>query len=113
METNRDRLLQFHAEICGKGLELMKRKNHDYAGRSGDDPFANFRRVESMGICSTEAGFLVRFTDKISRLSTFCEAGELLVKDESVEDTLVDIINYCVLLGAYLRQQKITASYVT
>ena len=30
---------------------------------------------------------------------------ELQVKDESVEDTLVDIINYTVLLRAYLKEQ--------
>ena len=52
-----------------------------------------------------EQGILVRITDKISRLSQYTKNGELQVKDESVEDTLVDIINYTVLLRAYLKEQ--------
>jgi hypothetical protein len=103
---NRARLLANHEKLCGDGLALMRRKNHDYAGRQGEDPFANFRRCQAMGICSTVQGFLVRMTDKMSRLSTFAEAGELLVKDENVTDTLVDTINYSVLLASYLQEQK-------
>jgi hypothetical protein len=99
---NREELLQMHGCMCTKALELMKRKNHDYSGANGDDPFANFRRVEAMGICSTERGFLVRMSDKLSRLSTFCESGKLLVADEGVEDTLIDLINYSVLLAGYI-----------
>jgi hypothetical protein len=111
--TARDRLLMFHEQICERGRDLMRQKNHDYAGRSGNDPFANFRRTEQMGVCTTEQGFLVRLTDKLSRLATFCEGGDLLVKDESVADTLVDVINYAVLFGAYLDEQKTrVASYV-
>lgn len=103
---NREQLLKFHEEICGRGRALMQSKNHDYAGRSGDDPFANFRRCESGGICPTETGFLVRMTDKMSRLATFVEAGKLLVEDEKVEDTLVDLLNYSVLLAGYLREKR-------
>jgi hypothetical protein len=43
----------------------------------------------------------VRMTDKMSRLAQFTKNGELKVKDESLEDTLVDLINYAVLLRAY------------
>ena len=66
---NREELLQNHKDICSRALELMKKKNADYAGSSGIEPFANFTRVEAMGICSTEQGFLCRIMDKISRLS--------------------------------------------
>lgn len=87
--------------MCVEALELMKKKNADYAG-SGTDPFANFRRAEALGICSTEQAFLVRMTDKMSRLSSFAAKGKLSVEDETVHDTLVDMINYSVLLAAYL-----------
>jgi hypothetical protein len=109
--TARERLLEFHNELSQQGRDLMTRKNHDYAGKSGDDPFANFRRIEAMGICSTERGFLVRLLDKVSRLSTFCEAGQLLVKDEAVRDTLVDVLNYAVLFAAYIEEKKRVSSY--
>jgi hypothetical protein len=102
----REELLKCHGELCGKAFELMKVKNADYAGRSGKEPFANFTRCESMGICTTEAGMLVRLTDKLSRLSSFVEAGEFQVKDENLEDTCVDIINYAILFHSYLKEKK-------
>lgn len=103
---NRTELLGFHRELSARALELMTRKNHDYSGTSGDDPFANFRRCEGMGVCSTEQGFLVRLVDKISRLSTFIETRTLLVNEEGVTDTCLDIINYAILFAGWVEQEK-------
>jgi len=102
----RDDLLRNHELLCNTARELMKKKNADYAGRNGVEPFANFTRVESMGICSTERGMLVRVTDKMSRLSSFVESGKLEVANESFEDTIVDVINYMVLLHSYVKDKK-------
>jgi hypothetical protein len=101
----RDDLLKIHAEICERGRMLMDKKNRDYAGKGGIEPFANFTRVESMGICSTEQGFLCRLTDKMSRLSSFIESGKMNVTNESFEDTIIDVINYMVLFYAYLQDK--------
>ena len=101
----RDELLQFHNDLCTQARELMSLKNRDYAGNEGTEPFANFTRVEAMGICKTEQGFLVRLTDKMSRLSSFIHAGKMSVEDESFMDTCVDVINYMVLLAAYLKEK--------
>lgn len=98
----RDELLQYHNEICKEARELMSLKNRDYAGNGGTEPFANFTRVESMGVCSTEQGFMVRLTDKMSRISSFLNSGKLHVDNESFHDTIVDVINYMVLLSAYI-----------
>ena len=98
---NREQLLQTHQDLCQQALEIMKQKNHDYAGDDHNNPFANFTRSESMGICSTEQGFLVRICDKLSRLSTFANLGELKVDNESYQDAILDIINYCILFYAY------------
>ena len=103
---HRDELLQHHKALCSKAFELMRRKNADYAGRHGVEPFANFTRCEAMGICKTEAGMLVRMTDKMSRLSSFVEAGVFQVKDESLEDTILDMINYSVLFYSYIQSKK-------
>jgi hypothetical protein len=103
---DRDELLAHHKALCNKAFSLMQRKNADYAGKGGDEPFANFTRCEAMGICKTEAGMLVRMTDKMSRLSSFVESGTLEVKDESVEDTCLDLINYSVLFYAFLQSKK-------
>lgn len=100
-----DELLQYHHGLCQKAQGLMARKNKDYAGHTTADPFANFRLSEASGLCSTEAGILVRLSDKLSRLASFLKRGELQVKDESVEDTLLDIINYSVLFGGLLQAE--------
>jgi hypothetical protein len=54
---------------------------------------------------------MVRLTDKMSRLSSILESGNNHVKDESFEDTMVDVINYIVLLSAYRQDQRIKAQY--
>ena len=105
-KMNREELLKHHDSICSEAKELMKKKNHDYAGSGGDSPFANFERTEAMGVCSTEQGFLVRVVDKVSRLSTFVEAGELKVDNESYEDAILDIINYMILLSGFLKDKN-------
>jgi hypothetical protein len=104
---NREELFKHHEELTKIALGLMKQKNHDYAGNSGEQPFANFERCEAMGICSTEAGFLIRMTDKLSRLSTFADSGKLLVDNEGYNDAIIDIINYCVLFSAYVKSKNI------
>jgi hypothetical protein len=101
----RDELFKIHEDICHTALEIMKKKNADYAG-GGSDPFANFRRAEALGVCTTEQAFLVRMTDKMSRLSSFAQKGKLLVEDETVHDTLQDLINYSVLLAAYIKSKQ-------
>jgi len=103
---NREELLKHHDYLCNTAKEIMKKKNHDYAGKGGETPFANFERCEAMGVCSTEQGFLVRVIDKVSRLSTFVEAGELKVDNESYEDAILDIINYMILLSGFLNGKK-------
>jgi hypothetical protein len=102
----RDELLGFHSDLCKEARDLMSLKNRDYAGNEGIEPFANFTRVEAMGICKTEQGFMVRLTDKMSRLSSFVRAGKMHIKDESFKDTCVDVINYMVLLAAYLSEKE-------
>ena len=106
-KMNRDGLLQLHTKLTQEAKDLMEQKNHDYSGgESKDQPFLNFSRVESMGITSTEKGFLVRMTDKMSRLSTFCQEGDFKVDDENLRDTIIDIINYSILLYAYVESKK-------
>lgn len=81
--------------------EISKRKNNDYTGGSVD-PFSNFKSVEVLGI-STEVGFLTRMMDKMKRIASFVENGELKVKDESVQDTLTDLANYACLMAGYIK----------
>ena len=84
-----------HVERC---IQLSERKNADYSGAS-DDPFFNLRRG---GV----VGFAVRLDDKVSRLLSLSKGQEAKVTDESMEDTVDDIINYGLLLRAFLEERK-------
>ncbi len=101
-----EELFKIHKSLCATALSLMTKKNHDYAGKKGLEPFANFTRAEAMGITTTEKAILVRMLDKISRLSSFAEAGEFKVEDEKLEDTILDVINYSVLLYAFVQDKQ-------
>lgn len=68
--------------------ETYKNKNNDY-GNSVADTYEKFGCVS----------FLVRITDKYNRLMTLCNpnAPEQRVKDEKIDDTILDLANYCLL----------------
>lgn len=101
-------LLILHENLCLQARDIMARKNRDYAGQQADsDPFANFRRCQALGLCSPEVGLLVRLVDKLCRLITFAQSGRLSVEDETVYDTIIDMINYPVLLEGLMRDNKI------
>ena len=105
--VTREELLDMHKKLCIAAEHLMARKNHDYSGgKDSEDPFLNFTRVEKLGITDTKRGFLVRLTDKISRLITFVDTGIYEVSDEKVEDTILDLINYTILFYAYLESER-------
>jgi len=102
---NVDGLLKHHKALTTAALATMAHKNHDYAGGKGESPFKNFTMASTLGLCSVEQGILVRMTDKLSRLVTYSEGEEAQVSDESFDDTVVDLINYTIILSAY-RQTK-------
>lgn len=102
---SKEEYLQYHKDMCQRMVEITATKNADYTG-TNTDPFANFSKVDVMGICSVEQGFLVRMSDKISRIISFVQKGVLLVKDESIEDTLIDLANYCILFAGYIKSKK-------
>ncbi len=85
-----------------QGLALMIKKNSDYS--DPEDAFANFKRSEIVAV-PVERGMLVRIMDKISRISNVLDA-EPEVKDESLEQTLIDTMNYFNLLLTYVQQKE-------
>jgi hypothetical protein len=85
--TPADKIEKMRA-IFNKALLLAADKGHDYSGT--EDGMGNFRTFGWKGI-------VVRLDDKMQRLIQFCKGGTLKVKTESVEDTLIDLINYAAL----------------
>ena len=82
-------------------LEIVKKKNLDYAG---EEPFKNFRSASVIGVDFKKA-ILVRVLDKISRISN-CLDREVAVKDEQVEDTIKDAINYLAILRESIKEAE-------
>ena len=95
-----------HKEMCDSARKLLSAKNNDYANPEANPdplaPFKNFMMCEHMDVAPAEVGMLIRMTDKFSRLSSFVKGGfSPQVADEKLEDTIMDIINYGILLLAY------------
>lgn len=94
--------IQRHADICKELNELTAAKDHDY----GDSTHATFQKF---GIIS----YLTRLYDKLNRASVLAKnGGDAKVTDEKLEDTLLDMANYCILAVDDLRQEKKTADTV-
>ena len=80
-------------EITDEMYKIYKMTNEDY-GSSVSDTYKDF------GIVS----FLVRIQDKVNRLKTLTKK-ESLVKDEKIEDTLLDLANYSILALIELKME--------
>lgn len=96
-ETPRERLLRMHEDMCKQARTIMRKKSADYA--TEEDPLANFRRFGALG-------FVCRLDDKLSRLGNFVKRGVFDVEDESLADTLLDLVNYSVLLAFFVAEEK-------
>jgi hypothetical protein len=80
-------------DLCDQLKEMHRKKSSDYG--SADDPLANIRNgAEFVGIEPWRAA-MVRLSDKVTRLATYCRTGSLTF--EGVEDTLFDLASYSLL----------------
>ena len=101
---NRNEFMKRLEKNFRKGLDIVRAKNQDYAGKT--DPFKNFRLVEHIGVCSVEEAILVRMADKFQRIANLMHS-EAAVKDESIEDTLIDLMNYANILLVYIQTKRV------
>lgn len=74
-----------HEEICRKLSELYKAKNADYG-----DAYTLLRKEYPASVC-------YRLADKLNRLKVLYGNHVLMVKSESIDDTLMDIANYAIM----------------
>jgi hypothetical protein len=84
----------------------VDKKNQDYSGNA-KEAFKNFLMCERLGICSTEAGILVRMSDKLSRAGTLIHQTNA-VQDEKLQDTLLDLAAYAIILYIFVSDGKPT-----
>lgn len=94
-KENMDNLVD-HAGICSELTSIYKKKNADYGNSFS-------RAVEKYGLISV----LTRISDKFNRLESLILNKEQEVKDESVQDTLLDLANYCIMTVMEIRKNGI------
>lgn len=88
-----DNVEQF-IDITNNMVKTYAAKNHDY-GNSFDQSLYKFGLIAS----------IVRMNDKMNRLETLA-SKKAEVKDESVEDTLLDLANYAIMTVMWLRNSR-------
>jgi len=80
--------------LCDELKEMHRRKSYDYG--SADDPIANIRNGAAFVQIEPWRAAAVRLSDKITRFETYCRTGRL--EHEGVEDTLMDMASYALLV---------------
>lgn len=83
-----------HFKICKKLNDTYRRKNLDY-GNSFSKQFKEY------GITSSA----IRIEDKFLRFKNLLK-NEAQVKDETIEDTLLDLANYAIMTVMEMKNQK-------
>lgn len=104
---NRQEFTNHIQQLYARGVALINKKNADYGADS--DPFKNFRMADMVGV-SPDRAILVRVSDKLARVSNLIDK-EAAVDDESIDDTILDMINYLAILHAYLRNKNTNSNY--
>lgn len=74
-----------HSNICRQLNETYKAKNADYGN--------SFKAVRD----KYPNAILIRLNDKLNRLETLMNGQAQNVKDESIEDSLLDLANYAIM----------------
>jgi len=83
-------------------IAMHDRKSTDYG--TGRDPLANLRLADQVfGIPAWQAT-MIRATDKVFRIGRFAQKGQL--RNESVEDSLLDLANYGIIATTLYYQDQ-------
>jgi len=89
-------------DLCDELKEIHRTKSIGYG--SPDDPLANIRNgAHFVGIEPWRAA-MVRLSDKVTRLQTYCRTGSLPL--ESFEDNCVDLASYALLTLLMHREEQ-------
>ncbi|MBP9762320.1 hypothetical protein KBD34_01755 [Patescibacteria group bacterium] len=102
-KTDFSSFLQDTQQLLDRCVELLRNKANDYA--EGGDAFLNFKTAAQIAGISPEQTLLTLLGMKLSRLTQLIGKGKK-ARNESVEDTMLDVINYIVLLRGMMREQE-------
>jgi len=73
-----------YKKVIDSAFDLAQRKGNDYGGT-----------INNITLTGLE-GISVRLLDKVARVHNLTRTGKQQVKDESIRDTLIDMVNYAV-----------------
>ena len=88
-------LIANHKRICERLNKVYADKNHDYGNSFGET-------YEKYGDISA----LVRISDKMNRIEQLVQTGEQKVKDEALEDSILDMANYLIMWAMELEEEE-------
>ena len=96
-QMTREQKVARHLEIVKTLNQLYDSKGHDYGDSFGET-------YQKLGIISA----LTRISDKYNRLISLATKPEeeRKVKDESIQDTLLDLSNYCIMTVIEMEAEK-------
>lgn len=99
--------------ILQRGMELLDAKGHDYAG--DDSAFINFTLTGiildwavSRGLQQEDLAFVSFIATKLARLIELRGSGKT-PKNETIQDTCMDLANYAALWGGWILTSKTRA----
>lgn len=92
--------VDLHKDICSELNRIYEQKNHDYG-----DSFHETWKEEGFAMAR------IRLSDKLNRFKKLSRIIELdnedqMVKDESMQDTLLDLANYAIMTVMEMRIEK-------
>lgn len=103
---NSEKFNKYLKELNGKSLDVLVSKSHDYADQ---DVLSNFKRNSQIArdfridYSYDYHHALMMTLMKIDRIQNLIGAGKT-PKNESIQDTLVDLVNYTLLTTACIQE---------
>ena len=88
-------LVEQHLMLCNQLNAIYEQKNKAYGNSFGET-------YDKLGIISC----ITRISDKYNRLVNLATHSDINVGDEAIEDTLIDMANYCLMTYMELRKDK-------
>lgn len=87
---------------------ITKELNAIYVAKNSDYGDAFGETYKKLGIISA----VTRITDKVNRLQSLSTGNEVKVLDEKIEDTVMDLANYAIMLLIEMRMDTVEDSLV-
>ena len=99
---NRNEQIDLFKEFTKQQLDILIKKSKDYSGDF--DVLSNFKKVANIRGTEYLEPILVLINTKIVRLNNLL--GKKEPKNESIDDTLIDLCNYVFLLYCLLGDKE-------